>query len=55
MDWSEGRCEKVAAELMPATEAVIEHAARRPGERVLDVVAGRATRRRSPLGTRHRR
>lgn len=40
MDWSLGEYEHVAAQLLPAAAIVVEHAAPRAGERVLDIGCG---------------
>lgn len=40
MDWGAGHYEHVAAQLLPAAEAVIDRAAPRVGERVVDVGCG---------------
>jgi SAM-dependent methyltransferase len=40
VDWSLGRYEIIAAELLPAAAAVVDHAAPRTGERVLDLGCG---------------
>jgi len=40
MDWSIGRYERVAAQLIPAAQAVVDRAAPGPQERVLDVGCG---------------
>jgi len=39
-DWSIGRYERIAAQLLPAAEVVVESAAPAPGERVVDVGTG---------------
>jgi SAM-dependent methyltransferase len=40
MEWGAGRYEDAAAELLPAARLVVERAAVRPGERVLDLGCG---------------
>jgi SAM-dependent methyltransferase len=40
MDWSVGRYERVAAQLLPAASVLVDRAAPAPGERVLDVGCG---------------
>ncbi|MDX6555096.1 MAG: hypothetical protein QOD86_1291, partial [Miltoncostaeaceae bacterium] len=40
IDWGAGRYERTAAQLLPVAELVVERAAIRPGERVLDVGCG---------------
>jgi SAM-dependent methyltransferase len=40
MDWSTGRYERVAEQLLPAARIAVDHAAPREGERVVDVGCG---------------
>lgn len=40
MDWGDGTYERTAAQLISATEAALERAALKPGERVLDLGCG---------------
>ncbi len=40
LDWGQGHYENLAAQLLPASEAVVEAAAPAPGERVVDVGCG---------------
>jgi SAM-dependent methyltransferase len=40
MDWSRGRYEQIALELLPAARLVVDRAAPRPGDRVLDLGCG---------------
>jgi SAM-dependent methyltransferase len=40
VDWNVGKYERVAAQLLPAAEIVIDHAAPREGEHVVDVGCG---------------
>jgi SAM-dependent methyltransferase len=40
MEWGQGRYERIAEQLFPAAEAVVEGAAISPGERVVDVGCG---------------
>jgi len=40
LDWNLGRYERVAEQFLPAARVVVEHAAPKPGERVVDVGCG---------------
>jgi SAM-dependent methyltransferase len=40
MDWGDGRYERIAEQLLPAAEVVVDRAALREGERVVDVGCG---------------
>lgn len=40
MEWGQGRYERIAKELLPAAEVVVEQAAPREGERVVDIGCG---------------
>src|SRR6266536_5366377 len=40
MEWGQGRYESVAEQLLPAAEVVVERAAPKEGERVVDVGCG---------------
>jgi SAM-dependent methyltransferase len=40
MDWDAGEYERIAAQLLPAAQAVIDRAGPRPGERVVDIGCG---------------
>ena len=40
MEWGQGRYERIAEQLLPAAEAVVESARLSPGERVVDVGCG---------------
>jgi SAM-dependent methyltransferase len=40
MDWGQGRYERIAEQLFPAAEAVVDRAAISPGERAVDVGCG---------------
>jgi SAM-dependent methyltransferase len=40
VDWGHGRYEQIAASLLPAAETLVERAAPRPGEHVLDLGCG---------------
>jgi SAM-dependent methyltransferase len=40
MEWGEGRYERIAEQLLPAAEVVVERAQLSPGERVVDVGCG---------------
>jgi SAM-dependent methyltransferase len=40
VEWGQGRYERIAAQLLPAAEVIVERAAIAPGERVVDVGCG---------------